>query len=100
MVEPNVSRANIDRTNLGSVPRVLLRSAARFVKYWDTIADNLSKAGFSLGWVSALDLQGRKIWIVDAHGYGKRFIVRAEEIRTAFVELQRAIHEFAVSLIV
>ena len=49
MVEPNVSRANIDRTNLGSVPRVLLRSAARFVKYWETIADNLSKAGFSLG---------------------------------------------------
>jgi hypothetical protein len=28
---------------------------------------------------------------VDAHGYGKRFIVRADEILTAFVELQRAI---------
>ena len=39
------------------------------------------------------------IWIVDAHGYGKRFIVRADEIRTAFVELQGAIHEFTVSLI-
>jgi hypothetical protein len=38
-------------------------------------------------------------WIVDAHGYGKRFIVRAEEILTAFVELESAIHEFAVSLI-
>jgi len=36
---------------------------------------------------------------VDAHGYGKRFIVRAEEILTAFVELERAIREFAVSLI-
>jgi hypothetical protein len=35
---------------------------------------------------------------VDAHGYGKRFIVRAEEKLTAFVELQRAIHEFAMSL--
>ena len=23
--------------------------------------------------------KGEKIWIVDAHGYGKRFIVRAEE---------------------
>jgi hypothetical protein len=52
-----------------------------------------------LGWVSALDLEGRTIWIVDAHGYGKRFIVRADEILTAFVELERAIHEFAVSLI-
>jgi len=60
----------------------------------------LSKAGWSLGCVSALDSRGRTIWIVDAHGYGKRFIVRADEILVAFVELQRAIHEFAVSLIV
>jgi len=29
-----------------------------------------------LGWVSALDLEGRTIWIVDAIGYGKRFVVR------------------------
>jgi hypothetical protein len=33
---------------------------------------------------------------VDAHGYGKRFIVRADEILIAFVEMQRAIHEFVV----
>jgi hypothetical protein len=52
-----------------------------------------------LGWASALDVEGRTIWIVDAHGYGKRFIVRAEEILTAFIELETAIHEFAVSLI-
>jgi hypothetical protein len=39
------------------------------------------------------------MWIVDAHGYGKRFIVRADEILTAFLELQRAIHAFAVSLV-
>ena len=38
-------------------------------------------------------------WIVDANGYGKCFIVRAEEMLTAFVELERAIHEFAVNLI-
>ena len=29
------------------------------MKHWEIIADNLSKAGFSLGWVSALDLGGR-----------------------------------------
>jgi len=40
---------------------------------------------------------GRTIWITDAHREGKRFVVRADEILTAFVELQRAIHEFAVS---
>jgi hypothetical protein len=63
------------------------------------IADNLSKAGWSWGCVSAIDSNGRTIWIVDAHGYGKRFIVRASEKLTAFVELERAIHQFAVSLI-
>jgi hypothetical protein len=36
---------------------------------------------------------------VDAHRDGKRFIVRADEMLTAFVELQRAIHEFEVSLV-
>jgi hypothetical protein len=70
------------------------------MKYWETIADNLSKAGWSLGWVSAVDSDGRTIWIADAHrGDGKRFIVRADEKLTAFLELQRAIHEFAASLI-
>jgi hypothetical protein len=44
-----------------------------------------------LGWVSAVDSQGRTIWIVDAHGYGKRFIIRAEEILTAFLELERQV---------
>jgi hypothetical protein len=33
----------------------------------------------------------RTFWIVDAHGYGKRFIVRADEKLTAFVELERAV---------
>jgi hypothetical protein len=60
------------------------------MKYWEAIADNLSKTGWSLGWVSALDLAGRAIWIVDAHGYGKRFIVRADEKLTAFLELESA----------
>ena len=69
------------------------------VKYWEIIVDNLHKAGWSLGWVSALDLEGRTMWIVDAHGYGKRFIVRADEMLSAFLELQRAIHAFAVGLI-
>ena len=60
------------------------------MKYWEIIADRLSNAGWSLGWVSALDLEGRTIWIVGAYPDGKRFIVRADEILTAFLELQRA----------
>jgi hypothetical protein len=54
------------------------------VKYWETVADNLKKAGWNLGWVSALDREGNTIWIVDAHREGKRFIVRADEMLTAF----------------
>jgi len=47
------------------------------VKYWEIIADNRSKAGWSLSWVSAVDCDGRTIWIADAHrDDGKRFIVR------------------------
>ena len=62
------------------------RGRIRRVKYWEIIADNLHNAGWSLGWVSALDLEGQTVWIVDAHGYGKRFIVRAHEKLTAFME--------------
>jgi hypothetical protein len=39
-----------------------------------------------------VDSQGRTIWIVDAHrGDGKRFVVRADEMLTAFLELEAAI---------
>jgi len=69
------------------------------VKQWEIIADNLHDAGWSLGWVSAIDSDRRTIRIVDAHGYGKRFMVRADEMLTAFLELETAIHGFAVSLI-
>ena len=61
------------------------------MKYWEIIADNLKKAGWSLGYVSALDREWRTIWIVDAHRDGKRFVVSADEILTAFVELESAI---------
>ena len=61
------------------------------MKPWEIIADNLKEAGWSLGWVSALDVEGRTIWIVDAHGYGKRFVVRGDEKLTAFVELESVI---------
>jgi hypothetical protein len=62
------------------------------VKYWESIADNLSKNGWSWGCVSAVDSQGRTIWIADAHrDNGKRFVVHADEKLTAFAELELAI---------
>jgi len=55
------------------------------MKDWEIIADNLKQRGWSYGYVSAIDSQGRTIWIVDAHrGDGRRFVVRADEKLTAF----------------
>jgi hypothetical protein len=69
------------------------------LKDWEIIADNLSKAGWSLGWVSAVDSEG-----AERSGLPTRiatesvFVVRADEKLTAFLELERVIYEFAVSL--
>jgi hypothetical protein len=61
------------------------------VKYREIIADNLKRAGLSLGYVSTIDSQGRTIWIADAHrGDGKRLVVRADENLTALLELEAA----------
>jgi hypothetical protein len=55
----------------------------------EIVADNLSKAGWSLGYVSAVDREERTIWIADAHrGDGKRFVVHADEKLTAFTGLE------------
>ncbi len=65
---------------------------------WERIADKLSKTGWSLGWVSAVDSEGRTFWIVDAHrDNGKRFVVRSDELLAAFLELERITHELALS---
>jgi hypothetical protein len=53
------------------------------MKDWEIIADNLHDAGWSLGWVSAIDRNGRTIWIADAH--------RDDGKLTAFLELERAV---------
>jgi hypothetical protein len=47
------------------------------VKYWELIADNLSKAGSSWGFVSAVDSNRRTIWIADAHGGDGRLRMNA-----------------------
>jgi hypothetical protein len=62
------------------------------MKNWEIIADNVSKAGWSWGYVSAIDSNGRTIWIADAHrDDGRRFIVQADDKLSAFVELERQV---------
>jgi len=55
------------------------------MKYWEIIADNLSKAGWSWGCVTAIDSNRRTIWIADADRHKrKRFVVHVDEKLTAF----------------
>jgi hypothetical protein len=62
------------------------------LKYWEIIADNLSKAGWSWGCVTAIDPNGRITYVADVHrDDGKSFVMRADEKLTAFVELDSAI---------
>jgi len=62
------------------------------MKDWEIIADNLSEAGWSWGCVSAVDSEGRTIWIVDAHRRdGRRYVVRVDEKLTAFAKLESTI---------
>jgi hypothetical protein len=44
-----------------------LAASVSETEYWEIIADNLCKAGWSRGCVAAVGLHGRTIWIVDAH---------------------------------
>jgi hypothetical protein len=70
------------------------------MRYSEIVADNLSKAGRSLGWISAIDSEGRTMWIVDAHlDNGKRVVVRSDEMLSAFLELERITHELAASVL-
>jgi len=67
------------------------------MKYREIIANNLSKAGWSWSCVSAINSNGRTIWIADAHrDDGKRLVARAEEKLTAFLELESEISMIAL----
>ena len=77
---------------IDSFPASACWTLVLFEKYWEIIADNLSKAGWSWGCVATVDSNGRTIFVADAYrGDGQRFIVRADEKLAAFVELESAI---------
>jgi hypothetical protein len=61
------------------------------MKYQEGITDNLKKAGFNVGWASAIRRNGRTVWIVDAQRGGTRLVVRADEMLTSFLELESVI---------
>jgi len=68
-----------------------VRFSSTALFYSKRVKDVETFSGFtSWGCASAVDSNGRTIWIADAHrDDGKRFVVRADEKLTAFVELER-----------
>jgi len=42
------------------------------MQYWEIVADNLKKRGWTYGYVSTVDSQGRTIWIVAAYRGARR----------------------------
>ena len=60
------------------------------MKYCEIIADRLSKSGWSWGYAHVVHKEGRDIFVVDAHrNDGRRYIVRADDKLTAFLEIER-----------
>jgi hypothetical protein len=59
------------------------------MKYWELIAAELTLGGWSWGYVSETNNAGSTMFRVDAHqDDGKRYIVRSDELLTAFLELR------------
>jgi hypothetical protein len=59
------------------------------LKYSEIIADKLNKIP-----------EGQTIFVADAHrDNGKRYVVRSDELRTAFLELERITHELALTAV-
>jgi hypothetical protein len=64
------------------------RRIRRVKRCWEIIADNLSKAGWSWGCVSAIDSEGRTLWIVAA----------VQRKTTAIVNVMRVIAPLHITL--
>ncbi|HMF45416.1 MAG TPA: hypothetical protein VKE29_01970 [Candidatus Udaeobacter sp.] len=72
-----------------SFPKTLRGKAAlNPLKSWEIIAGNFSKAGWSWGRISSADQKRRQFWVAAERDNARRFIVRADEKLTAFVELE------------
>ena len=60
--------------------------------YWEIKADEIRRAGWSLGWTAALTEDGQLVHIFDAHrADGPRYVCRDRDRLVAVSALQRAL---------
>jgi hypothetical protein len=65
----------------------------RVERFWQTLADDLTKAGWGCGSISSTNHEGRQYWLVAAEREDAgRLIIHAHDMPTAFLELHAAIH--------
>ena len=70
------------------------------MKYWKIIAHNLKKAGWRCGCISSANDDGQQFWVVAAERENAgRFIVRADEKLTAFLELEAEIRKNRIDIV-
>ena len=63
---------------------------AEVIKPWEIIALDLTLAGWSWRYTTHLNRLGETFFCVDAHrDGGKHYIVQADELLTAFLELEQ-----------
>jgi hypothetical protein len=59
------------------------------VKYWEIVADDLAKRGWSWGLGTIATANGTTLFVADAHrDNGKKFVVRGDDLLAVFVELE------------
>jgi hypothetical protein len=69
-----------------------LESVIQGCNSWKIVAQNSKQAGWNCGCVSSTDQKGRQFWVAAAERDGAgRFVVHADELLTAFLELERAV---------
>jgi hypothetical protein len=61
------------------------------VKYWEVIADNLSKAGSSCGCVATVNREGAKDLGCDRRSRLEAFVIHTDEKLTGFMELESTV---------
>lgn len=67
--------------------------------YWEIKADEIRRAGWSIGWTAALTEDGELVHVFDAHkGDGRRFVCRDQDQLVAVSALQRALKREQASL--
>ena len=61
------------------------------MKYWGIVANKITASGWTWGYCCTATRYGWR-YIVDAHcGDGRRFVIKSEELLTAFLELEASL---------